>query len=58
MYTVMYKLFISEIKKYEREKKDLANEKDKQEMIGYLEEYFALARDYDRIGPMLKRTCR
>lgn len=34
------------------------HERDKREMIAYLEEYFDLASDYRIIGPMLKKTCR
>ena len=37
---------------------DYLEEGDKKEMILYLEDYFALATDYDVIGPMLERTCR
>ena len=34
------------------------DEKNKQDMINYLGEYFALASQYDLIGPMLNQTCR
>ena len=34
------------------------DEKNKQDMIDYLGEYFALASQYDLIGPMLNQTCR
>ena len=34
------------------------DEKNKQDMIDYLGEYFALASQYNLIGPMLNQTCR
>lgn len=33
------------------------SDKDKKEMLAYLEDYFNLAADFDIIGAMLKRTC-
>lgn len=37
---------------------DYLHERDKREMVSYLEAYFDLASDYRIIGPMLKKTCR
>lgn len=55
---------IDEINQYREEILQVVNdftylgEKDKQDVIAYLEEYFTLAGAYEGIGPMLRRTCR
>jgi hypothetical protein len=55
---------IQHINQYREEILQLVNDfeylavKDKQYVIGYLEEYFTMASQFDGIGPMLKRTCR
>ena len=59
-----YMAAIDEINQYREDILKVVNdfkyldEKDKQDVISYLEEYFTQASQYDMIGPMLNRTCR